>query len=125
MLSVTQRMRPAAYDVAGLLALAFLLPELVEGVDPLSLLDPDSPLLEVAPDDEDSEVEDELAELDAEPDASLLALPPLLEPYPSAYQPPPFSKKPVPPDTCRLAVAFLHLGQSLSGSALIGCSASH
>jgi hypothetical protein len=32
-------MSSAAYDVAGLLALAFLLPELVEGADLLSLAD--------------------------------------------------------------------------------------
>jgi hypothetical protein len=70
-------------------------------------------------------------------DAGLVALsveleellsPPLLAPplllYRSAYQPPPLRMKPAPPDTWRLAVAWWQLGHSLSGAALMDCSAS-
>jgi hypothetical protein len=55
----------------------------------------------------------------------LSADPPGFNPYPSAYQPPPLRRNPVPPETCRLAEALPHLGQSRSGASLILCSASH
>jgi hypothetical protein len=44
--------------------------------------------------------------------------------YRSAYQPPPLRMKPAPPDTWRFAVACLQFGHSLSGAALMDCSAS-
>jgi len=53
----------------------------------------------------------------------LLLAPPLLL-YRSAYQPPPLRMKPAPPETWRLAVAWWQLGHSVSGAALIDCSAS-
>lgn len=54
---------------------------------------------------------------------SLFFAPPLLL-YRSAYQPPPLRMNPAPPETWRLAVACLQLGHSVSGAALIDCSAS-
>ena len=54
---------------------------------------------------------------------SLFFAPPLLL-YRSAYQPPPLRMKPAPPDTWRLAVACLQFGHSVSGAALMDCSAS-
>jgi hypothetical protein len=47
-----------------------------------------------------------------------------LLPYPSAYQPPPFSKKPVPPEMRRLALFFPQETQVFSAASLIDCSAS-
>jgi hypothetical protein len=44
--------------------------------------------------------------------------------YKSAYQPPPLSMKPAPPEIWRLAVAWWHCGHSVRGAALIDCSAS-
>lgn len=55
---------------------------------------------------------------------SLFFAPPPLLLYRSAYQPPPLRMKPAPPETWRLAVACLQLGHSVSGAALIDCSAS-
>jgi hypothetical protein len=57
------------------------------------------------------------------PELSLFFAPPLLL-YRSAYQPPPLRMKPAPPDTWRFAVACLQFGHSLSGAALMDCSAS-
>jgi hypothetical protein len=54
---------------------------------------------------------------------SLFFVPALLL-YRSAYQPPPLRIKPAPPDTWRFAVACLQFGHSLSGAALMDCSAS-
>jgi hypothetical protein len=58
-----------------------------------------------------------------EPSDSLLLLVEAL-PYPSAYQPPPFSKNPVPPEIRRLALGFPHETHSFNGASLIRCSAS-
>jgi hypothetical protein len=55
--------------------------------------------------------------------SSALAAPGLL--YKSAYQPPPFSKNPVPPETRRFAFFSLHDTHVSSGRSLIDCSASH
>jgi len=65
----------------------------------------------------------ESLELDDEASLEPLLAPPLLL-YRSAYQPPPLRMKPAPPDTWRLAVAWWQLGHSLSGAALMDCSAS-
>jgi hypothetical protein len=46
-------------------------------------------------------------------------------PYRSAYQPPPFNKKPVPPETKRLAFLAPHDTHFSSARSLIDCSASH
>jgi hypothetical protein len=62
--------------------------------------------------------------VDDELSLSFEELPGLEELYRSAYQPPPLRMKPAPPETWRLAVSALHAGQVLSGSALMGCSAS-
>jgi hypothetical protein len=59
----------------------------------------------------------------ASPELSLFFAPPLLL-YRSAYQPPPLRMKPAPPETWRLAEACLQLGHSVSGAALMDCSAS-
>jgi hypothetical protein len=42
------------------------------------------------------------------------------DPYKSAYQPPPLSRKPVPPEIWRLAVFFLQAGHWVSGASLMG-----
>ena len=65
------------------------------------------------------------ADEDEELSLSFFEEPPGLEElYRSAYQPPPLRMKPAPPETWRLAVSAPHAGQVLSGSALMGCSAS-
>jgi hypothetical protein len=60
--------------------------------------------------------------LDEELSAAAFAPPVLL--YRSAYQPPPLRMKPAPPEIWRLAVAWWQWGHSLSGAALMDCSAS-
>lgn len=47
----------------------------------------------------------------------------LLELYRSVYHPPPLRMK-LPPEICRLAVFWLHLGHSSRGAAEMRCSAS-
>jgi hypothetical protein len=49
----------------------------------------------------------------------------LLDEYRSEYQPLPFNTKPVPPETCRRAVALPQLGQSFSAASRIDWVASH
>ncbi|HTV22477.1 MAG TPA: hypothetical protein VMG12_27500 [Polyangiaceae bacterium] len=46
-------------------------------------------------------------------------------PYRSAYQPPPFNRNPVPPETRRFAFFAPHDTQVSSARSLIDCSASH
>jgi len=46
------------------------------------------------------------------------------DPYPSAYQPPPFKMKPAPLLICRFAVFFPHFGHFRMGSSTIRCSSS-
>jgi hypothetical protein len=60
--------------------------------------------------------------LEAVLSAGALAPPVLL--YRSAYQPPPLRMKPAPPEIWRLALAWWQLGHSVSGAALMDCSAS-
>ena len=45
--------------------------------------------------------------------------------YRSAYQPPPLSRNPVPPEINRFALSLAHDTHFLSGRSLIDCSASH
>jgi hypothetical protein len=91
---------------------------------PQAALESDEPppeLEELELDDESlDELELEDSELDEPPD---LLLP--LELYRSEYQPPPLRMKPPPREICRLACAWLHLGQSVRGAAVIDCWASH
>ena len=82
--------------------------------------------LDEVSDDALVEVDAGLEELSVELEE--LLSPPLLPPplllYRSAYQPPPLRMKPAPPETWRLAVAWWQWGHSLSGAALMDCSAS-
>jgi hypothetical protein len=84
-------------------------------------LPPESPV-PVAAGLDVASVDDGLVSVFSAEDDGLLAL---ALPYPSAYQPPPFSKNPVPPEISRFALFLPHDTHFLSGRSLIDCSASH
>jgi len=95
-----------------------------EGPDGLELLDPsDEPELLPLP----LPLEEEPELPPEEPESLDFDEPPLLEDelYRSAYQPPPLSMKPVPPEICRFAVCSWQRGHSVSGASLMDCSVSH
>jgi hypothetical protein len=87
------------------------------------VVEPDDVLVDVEDVDVLVELSLELAEVVELLAGSLFLAPPELL-YRSAYQPPPLRMKPAPPETWRLALASWHFGHSVSGAALMDCSAS-